>query len=85
MWNVPLKWLERALLTSGVVLGIWCAAVMIEARFVRSLPVPHQYVDVGKSLPGDAGSAARTAVAAPAPAPGTWLARLDAPNKIDSI
>ena len=73
-WNLTLKWIERALLTAGVVLGVWCAATMLEARFVRALPVPHQYVDVGKALPGDSGTAT------PAPAAGTWLARMEMPS-----
>src|SRR5262249_61661739 len=71
--------LERALLTAGVVLGIWCAAILIEARFVKSLPVPHQYVDVARSLPGDPDSPNPTAGAAP-PAPGAWLARMEMPS-----
>ncbi|HMD33601.1 MAG TPA: class D sortase [Vicinamibacterales bacterium] len=77
--NLTLKWIERALLTAGAVLGAWCAAAMLEARFVKSLPIPHQYVDVAKSLPGDAGSA-HAAPAPAAPAPGTWLARMEMPS-----
>ncbi|HYM24737.1 MAG TPA: class D sortase [Vicinamibacterales bacterium] len=77
--GLVLLWTERVLLTAGVVLGVYVAAQMIEARFVRSLPIPHQYVDVSKALPGDAGSPSR-ASASPAPAAGTWLARLEMPT-----
>lgn len=78
-WNRTLKWIERTLLTAGVVLGAWCAATMLEARFVKSIPVPHQYVDVSKSLPGDSGNPNPAPVPA-APAPGTWLARIEMPS-----
>jgi len=77
---VNLKWIERGLLTAGVILGVWCAAQMIEARFVRTLPIPHQYVDVAKPLPGDAGAVARPAASPAAPAVGTWLARMEMPT-----
>ena len=73
-----LRWIERALLVVGTVLGVYCAVQMIEARFVRSIPVPRQYVDVSKALPGDEGSAPRSM--APAPSPGTWLAQLEMPT-----
>ena len=77
-----LKWTERTLLVVGAALGAWCASTLIEARFVQKMPVPHQYVHVPSDLPGDAGNGARPGEAsgAPAPAPGTWLARLEMPT-----
>ena len=86
-WNLEslLKWTERTLLVAGVALGAWCAATLIEARFVQKMPVPpvpHQYVQVPSDLPGDGGNAARPTgtSGSPAPAPGTWLARLEMPT-----
>jgi sortase A len=78
-----LKWVERALLAAGVVLGSWAAMVMLEARFIQSLPAPTAHVQqatpTAGALPGDPG-----VNAAPAPpahvAPGSWLAKLDAPS-----
>ena len=54
-----LKWTERTLLVAGAALGVWCAATLIEARFVQKMPVPHQYVQVPRVLPVEAGNAAR--------------------------
>jgi sortase A len=86
-WNLEpfLKWTERTLLVAGVALGAWCAATLIEARFGQKMPVPpvpHQYVQVPSDLPGDAGDAARPTGTSgtPAPARGTWLARLEMPT-----
>jgi sortase A len=83
--GLVLKWIERALLALGIALGAWCVATLIEARFVNTLRVPHQYVNVPNGLPGDAGSAPRSGSATgttgtAAPAPGTWLARLEMPT-----
>ena len=64
-----LKRLEHALLTAGVVLGVWCAARLLEAHFVKTLPIPHTTE-----------TAASPAAPAPAPAPGTWLAKLEMPT-----
>jgi LPXTG-site transpeptidase (sortase) family protein len=71
--SIVLKWVERGLLGVGLGLGVWCAAVMIEARIVAGMPVPDPPV-------------VTTDVATPAPAPfippatGSWVARLDAPS-----
>ena len=62
-----LQWVERALLATGVCLGMWCAAVMVEARYVASMPIPEP--------PAVAVSGSR-----PLPATGDWVARLDAPT-----
>jgi sortase A len=74
-----LLWIERGLLAVGIGLGAWCAAVLLEARYTRMLPPPKQLV-VTQTLPGDAGNAPASAHARPAPAVGTWLARLEAPS-----
>jgi sortase A len=83
---VILIWLERALIAVGVVAAVWCAAVLLEARFTRTLAP----VTVTMALPGDEGRS-RTAPPATAstasigalplpPAPGAVLARLEAPS-----
>jgi sortase A len=73
-----LRWLERGLLAVGVALAVWCAAVLLEAQFTKALPVPT--LTVTQSLPGDANDAGTRSSSAPAPAPGTVLARLAAPS-----
>ena len=35
-----LHWLERTLLAIGLVLGVWCGAVLLQARFIARMPVP---------------------------------------------
>ena len=74
--------MERILLVAGVALGIWCAATLIEARYVKTLAVPHQYVEAPGGLPGDAGNASRSgsSTRSPAPAAGAWLARMEMPT-----
>jgi sortase A len=67
-----LRWLERTLLAVGVGLGLWCGAVLLDAHFVATMPVP-------EPPRATDGSAASTAPAPP-PAAGTWVARLDAPT-----
>jgi sortase A len=77
-----LRWLERGLLTIGVALAAWCAAVLAEARFHNSAPIPaaggqlQVTQTVVPVLPGDAGATK----AAPAPSAGTTLGRLTAPS-----
>jgi LPXTG-site transpeptidase (sortase) family protein len=85
----PLRLLERGLLAAGAALAAWCAVVLAEARFTKELPVPEPTLVITQTLPGDTGraavgtggsvspSAGRTA---PAPAVGSWLARLDVPS-----
>jgi sortase A len=68
-----LTWLERGLLAVGVVLGLWCAVVLVRAHQTQNLPVPKVTV-TQTVLPGDP-----TPAPVPAPAPGTWVARLDVP------
>src|SRR5712692_8275009 len=90
-----LRWLERGLLTVGVALGGWCAAVLVEARFHNSVPISNQQSTINNqlvvtqtavpALPGDAGDAKRNPRSAPAPAAGTLLGRLDAPSVHMSI
>jgi sortase A len=68
-----LTWFERGLLAVGVVLGLWCAVVLVRAHQTQNLPVPKvtvtQTVLPGEPIPAPV----------PAPAPGTWVARLDVP------
>jgi sortase A len=78
-----LRWIERGLLTVGVALGAWCAAVLVEARFHQAVPVSGQLTVTQVAvpvLPGDAGSAAPHAAASSAPAAGSLIARLQAPS-----
>jgi sortase A len=81
--NDVLKWIERGLLTAGVVLGAWCAAVLVEARFHQSVPVSGPLTVTQTAipvLPGDGGTSAPHPAMSSAPAVGTLLARLDAPS-----
>jgi sortase A len=76
-----LRWIERGLLTAGVVLGAWCAAVLVEARFHQAVPVAPLVVTqtAVPVLPGDSGS--RASAAAPStPAAGAVIAKLEAPS-----
>jgi len=84
-----LLWIERGLLATGVALGAWCAAVLLEARFHNSIPINTQQSPVNNLvvtqtavpvLPGDAGDKRASTLAAPAPAAGALLGRLEAPS-----
>jgi sortase A len=78
-----LRWIERGLLTVGVVLGAWCAAVLVEARFHQTVPVAAPLKVTQRAvpvLPGDPGSSAPHAPAPLAPAVGSVIAKLDAPS-----
>jgi LPXTG-site transpeptidase (sortase) family protein len=75
-----LLWLERVLLTIGAALALWCAAVLVEARFTNSLPIAPRQTWSVRSLPGDAGADQPRPPAATAPPRGTVLARLEAPT-----
>jgi sortase A len=78
-----LRWIERGLLTIGVALGAWCAAVLVEARFHQAVPISRQLTVTQVAvpvLPGDEGSAARHAAAPSAPPAGSLIARLQAPS-----
>lgn len=81
---ILLRWLEGGLLTAGAALAVWCALVLVEARYFQALPplAPHQ---VHTALPSES----QTTMIAPgstatAPgrttAPGTWIAKLEAPS-----
>jgi sortase A len=77
-----LRWIERGLLTVGVVLGAWCAAALVEARFHQAVPVaaPLKVTQTAVPvLPGDRGSSAPHP-AAPSAAVGAVIAKLDAPS-----
>jgi len=67
-----LGWIERGLLAIGLVLGVWCAFVLIEARRTQSQPLPA--ARAAHTLPGE------DERASPAPAAGTLLARLESPT-----
>ncbi|HZP49096.1 MAG TPA: class D sortase [Vicinamibacterales bacterium] len=78
-----LRWLERALLAVGVVLGLWCAKVIYVQHRTQALPIPEQHVTV--RLPGDATGAAAsstrgTSGTLAAPSPGSVLGKLIAPD-----
>ena len=78
-----LRWMERGLLTAGVVLGAWCAAVLVEARFHQSVPVeaPLKVTQTAVPvLPGDGGSSAAHPAAPSAPAVGSVIGKLEAPS-----
>jgi sortase A len=72
-----LRWLERGLLATGAALGVWCAVVLVEARYTQSMPIPRLVV-TQTVLPGEANHPDVHAL--PAPAPGAWVARLEMPS-----
>ena len=72
-WIVALRWIERLLLATGVTLAVWCTAVLLQARHVSNLPIPHAGIDV----PLPAAEAARPS----RPAEGTWVAKLEVPAR----
>jgi len=72
-----LLWIERGLLATGLALGAWCAAVLLEARFHNQLVVTQTAVPV---LPGDEGATRASTPSVSAPAAGTLLGRLEAPS-----
>lgn len=72
-----LRWLERGLLATGAALGVWCAVVLVEARYTQSLPIP-KLVVTQTVLPGEANNPDIHSL--PAPAPGAWVARLEMPS-----
>jgi sortase A len=74
-----LRWLERGLIALGIGLAAWCAAILIEARFYQSAPIPRPPLTVTQTvLPGDRGDT--KASPPPPPAAGTMLGRLSAPS-----
>ena len=73
-----LKWLERGLIAVGVVLGLWCAVVLVRAHQTQNLPLPKVTV-TQTVLPGDT-HAMPAPTPAPVPMPGAWIARLEVPS-----
>ena len=70
-----LRWLERTLLGVGLGFGIWCGAVLSEAHFVATRPVPDPPTVAAASVPTPTVPPTPTA-----PTAGSWVARLDAPS-----
>ena len=89
-----LRWIERGLIVAGAGLAVYCAAILIEARFHETAPLPAPLTITQTALPGDpstgpragpstgprADTGATTAAPAPAPGAGVLLGRLDAPS-----
>ncbi len=76
-----LRWIERSLWVVGVVLALWCAVVLAEARRTRNMPVPAPSAATSTSLPGDSAEPPDTTTNTfRPPAAGTWVARLEAPS-----
>ena len=73
-----LWWIERGLIGAGFVLAAYCAAILVEARFHQTAPLPPPLVVTQTVLPGDSGDA--NASAPPPPAAGVLLGHLDAPS-----
>jgi LPXTG-site transpeptidase (sortase) family protein len=74
-----LLWAQRGLITVGLCLAAWCAAILVEARFHQTVALPPPALTVTQTvLPGDSGDA--KASTTPAPAAGTRLGRLEAPS-----
>ena len=74
-----LRWVERGLIAAGAALGIWCAMVLLEARFHQTAKLPEPQLTVTQTaLPGDAGASPTPQPSGPAA--GTLLGRLEAPS-----
>lgn len=69
--SAALAWVERLLWIAGGALGVWCLAVLLEARFTSTLTPP---VKVTMTVAGDE----RRPV--PRPAVGSVIGRLEAPT-----
>jgi sortase A len=76
--HAALWWIERGLLTAGGVLAVYCAAILVEARFHQTASLAPPLVVTQTVLPGDPGDG--KASARPAPAAGVLLGRLEAPS-----
>ncbi|HEV8209923.1 MAG TPA: class D sortase [Vicinamibacterales bacterium] len=74
-----LWWAERSLLAIGVALAAYCAAILVEARFHQTAPLPPTLTVTQTVLPGDPGDV-KAPAPAPTPAAGTLLGRLEAPS-----
>jgi sortase A len=66
-----LRWLEQTLLAIGLVLGVWCGAVLLDAHFVAKMPVPD---------PPHVTTGSNPAAPVVPPVTGSWVAKLDAPS-----
>jgi LPXTG-site transpeptidase (sortase) family protein len=77
--RTTLVWLERGLFAVGAGLAVWCAVILVEARFTKDLPVDPP-LRVTQTLPDGEGKPQPTAAPMPAPAVGTVLARLELPR-----
>jgi len=78
-----LRGLERGLLTVGLALGVWCAAVLVEARFHNAVTTGGPLTVTQTAVPalaGDGRDATGDLRSAPANAAGTLLGRLEAPS-----
>jgi sortase A len=85
-----MRWLERGLIAVGVGLGVWCAVVLTEARFVNQVAVPpsdsapvvvtQTLPDGARPLPGEGTGGGSTKSSPSAPPAGTLLGRLEAPS-----
>lgn len=73
-----LRWAERSLIAVGVGLAVWCAAILVEARFHQTAPLNAPLVVTQTVLPGDSGDPKAPSV--PAPAAGMLVGRLEAPT-----
>ncbi len=74
-----LWWVERGLMAIGGVLAVYCAAILVEARFHQTAPLPQPPLTVTQTvLPGDTGDPKTPEV--PVPAAGVLLGRLEAPT-----
>ena len=79
--KTTLKWIERTLWVVGAVLAVWCAIVLVQARFYAHMAIPRTAATrTATPLPGDSGSAGSAAAVPEHVAPGTVLARLEAPS-----
>lgn len=83
-----LRWLERGLLGVGLALAVWCAAILVEARFHSQLPLPGSGAPLKVTqtviLPGEGGGTPAApggrVEGRPAPSAGTLIGRLEAPT-----
>ena len=74
-----LWWVERGLMAIGGVLAVYCAAILVEARFHQTAPLPQPPLTVTQTvLPGD--KADPKTLEVPVPAAGVLLGRLEAPT-----
>ena len=78
-----LRSIEWGLFAVGAALAVWCAVTLYEIEYTKRMPVPPPPpLTITQTLPGDEG-ATRESPPPPsvsAPAPGAWLARLEAPS-----